>query len=88
MPEDSPERERVEAIDGLATEVFEWEEGATLIHEDYFEDYARQVAEDIGAIDPNASWPLSHIDWSAAADALKMDYVGVEFDGETYYVRQ
>src|SRR5438270_149803 len=30
----------------------------TLIAETDFEDYARELAEDIGAIDPRASWPL------------------------------
>ena len=65
----------------------DWTYGAALIHEDYFEDYARQLAEDIGAIDPDAGWPLAHIDWEAAAEALKIDYSEVDFDGATYWVR-
>lgn len=47
--------------------VEDWKYGATLIRDSYFEDYARQTAEDIGAIDRNASWPLHCIDWEQAA---------------------
>lgn len=65
----------------------EWEYGVTLVHEDYFEDYAQEFAEDIGAIDRNAQWPLQYIDWEEAADALKMDYSEVDFDGQAYYGR-
>jgi hypothetical protein len=65
----------------------EWSYGETLIHENYFEEYAQQTAEDIGAIDPNANWPLNCIDWKEAADQLKQDYSTIDFDGETYYIR-
>lgn len=74
------------AVEGEAT-TSEWADGAGLIHEDHFQDYAEELAEDIGAIDKNAKWPLSHIDWEAAADELKQDYSTLDFDGETYYVR-
>ena len=47
-----------------------------------FEDYAQEVAEDMG-IDV-ASWPAFHIDWERAAHELQMDYTAVEFDGTTY----
>lgn len=59
----------------------------TLIAESHFEDYARELAEDIGAIDKNASWPLNRIDWEAAAEDLKADYTEVVFDGRTYFIR-
>jgi hypothetical protein len=59
----------------------------TLIRDSYFEDYAQQLAEDIGAIDPNATWPLHCIDWEKAASELQMDYSQVEYDGETYWYR-
>jgi hypothetical protein len=53
---DSPDltledRERLAAIQTLADEVgSEWEYGATLIPEDGFEDYARDLAMDYGAV--------------------------------------
>jgi len=65
----------------------DWQYGATLIRDSHFVDYARELAEDLGAISPNAEWPLSYIDWDAAADALQSDYTNVEFDRVTYWVR-
>lgn len=65
----------------------DWNYGVTLIRDSYFEDYAREMAEEIGAISREASWPLSFIDWKAAAEALRMDYTSAEFDGVTYWAR-
>jgi hypothetical protein len=65
----------------------DWRYGETLIRDSYFEDYARDLAEDIGAIKEDASWPNNFIDWEAAREALKQDYTSVEFDGVTYWVR-
>jgi len=68
----------------------EWEGSwypVTLIRDSYFEDYARDFAEDIGAISQNMAWPCCHIDWAAAAESLQMDYSSVEFDGTTYWYR-
>lgn len=62
-------------------------DGETLIADWYFEDYAEQLAENIGAIDRNASWPATCIDWEAAAAALRMDYWSVEYGGATFWVR-
>jgi hypothetical protein len=64
-----------------------WSYGETLIHEGYFMEYAQQFAEDIGVVISGADWPLCHIDWEAAADALKSDYSEVQYQGVTYYVR-
>jgi len=58
-----------------------------MIHDRYFKDYAKQMADDIGAIDSEAGWPACHIDWEAAADSLQMDYTEVEFGGHTYWWR-
>lgn len=65
----------------------DWEYGAQLIRYSYFEEYAQQLAEDIGAIDSNASWPNNYIDWERAARELRMDYSAISFNGVTYYVR-
>ena len=59
----------------------------TLIRETYFEDYARELAEDIGAIDKDAAWPARHIDWEAAAQELLQDYQETDIEGTTYYYR-
>ena len=65
----------------------DWYYGETLIRDSYFRDYAMQRAEDIGAIDRNAVWPNTYIDWDQAAGELKMDYSAVDFDGVTYWIR-
>lgn len=65
----------------------EWSYGVALIREDNFEDYAREFAEDIGAIGRDAAWPCDCIDWEKAASELAMDYTSVDFLGYTYYVR-
>lgn len=61
--------------------------GATVVHEDYFEDYARQFAEDIGAIPSDTSWPCTCINWEEAAHQLRQDYTAVEYRGQTFWVR-
>lgn len=65
----------------------DWEYGETLIADSYFLEYAQQLADDIGAIDKNAGWPMQFVDWEAAADALKEDYFSCDFSGEVYWIR-
>ena len=65
----------------------DWSYGTTLIHEDYFEDYARDLAAEGDYDMKNEQWPYTCIDWEKAAEELKQDYTSVDFDGETYWVR-
>lgn len=65
----------------------DWPHGELLIRDNYFEEYAEDMAESIGAITSDAAWPVRHIDWKAAADELRQDYTEVEFDGVTYWIR-
>ena len=65
----------------------DWEHGATLIRDSYFETYAQELAEETGAIPADAAWPNNCIDWEQAARELRMDYSGIDFDGVTYWVR-
>lgn len=84
---DEDHRETVAAIREIEDCCADWRYGETMIRADHFTKYAQELAEDIGAIDANACWPLSFIDWEAAATELQMDYTQVEFLGYTYYVR-
>lgn len=59
----------------------------TLVRDSYFEAYAQQLAEDIGAVGEEVHWPYTCIDWEWAARELRMDYTSVEFDGVTYWCR-
>lgn len=47
------------------------------------EDFAREMAEQLGAIDTNASWPNNCIDWEYAAREIMYDYS----ESNGYYFR-
>jgi len=70
------------------TEWAGWEYGIGFIPVDDFEDYAREFAEDIGAISSDACWPTCCINWEWAADELAQDYSVVQFQGTGYYYRE
>lgn len=80
-----------EALTSLADKAedcaLDWRYGEVLISDSYFEKYAREFAEDIGAIKNCDKWPATCIDWEEAADELKQDYTSVDFGGETYWIR-
>ena len=50
-----------------------------------FVEYAQELSDDMGLTSPNDPWPLSFIDWKAAAKELKRDYASIEVDGRLYY---
>lgn len=80
------------SVDDLSKQLYSSLEDAadnepTMILESYFERYAQEVAEDIGAISNPDEWPNYCIDWERAARELAMDYGTVEFGGYTYYIR-
>jgi len=79
--------ERRDAIRELLEEVDPNGDGETLIPEDDFEEHARELAEEIGAIPDDAAWPVNCIDWKQAASDLQTDYSTVTFDGTDYYYR-
>lgn len=91
VSQDSDDAQELKILRALQDEAegyaSDWRYGATLINESYFEDYARELADDIGATKKDQGWPYNHIDWEAAADELLGDYTEVSFDGTTYYVR-
>lgn len=91
---DQPSTEEVEelaALKALASEASgyapDWNYGEVLIRDSYFKDYAMQLAEDIGAINPVCDWLKCCIDWDLAARELQYDYTAVEFDGVAYWIR-
>lgn len=87
---DEDAREELAKLRALADECEgygDWKYGETLIADHYFETYARDLAEDIGAVGKDLPWPACHIDWDAACDALKQDYMSVEYGSTTYWMR-
>ena len=88
---DDEETSELASLKALAEEASgyseDWRYGATLVRDSYFQTFAQDFAEDIGAINKDATWPNTCIDWEQAARELQMDYTAVEFDGVTYWVR-
>lgn len=81
-----------------ASEVSDWEYGETFIRDDYFQDYAEELARDCAPSKEIADlldgshdlgWPFTSmtIDWEQAARELRYDYTGYDFDGVTYWAR-
>lgn len=75
----------IELCDDCSEKNVDWDSGTCIIHDDYFTQYAKDLASDINGF--GHVWPCDHIDWDAAADALKDDYSEVEYEGDTYFVR-
>jgi hypothetical protein len=83
------EESELAELETLENEISEFRHGETMIPEDAFEDYARELAEDLGYMDSKtaSSWPFTCINWSEAADELRQDYSEAEYQGQTYLAR-
>jgi len=58
------------------------------IRDSHFEDYARDLAEDVaGEALREARWPMTCIDWERAVMELQQDYTTVDVEGHTYWYR-
>jgi antirestriction protein len=87
--EDEDEKEELKTLIAFREDVNsrEWKYGIQFIRESYFETFAQELAEDIGAMQDCNSWPATCIDWERAARELQMDYSSAELDGDTYLYR-
>ena len=65
----------------------DWECGVALIRDSHFKEYAEKRADDLGLINPDATWPNSCSDWEQAARELQYDHTALDFDGVIYWVR-
>ncbi len=87
---DEDDKQELDMLRNFKSEVYddsEWEDGILFINDRYFEDYAKELAEDVGAIGRDTQWPATHINWEDAADELRVDYTDIELDGHTYLYR-
>ena len=87
---DDDEREELKLLRELAEEgegLSDWRHGETLIRESYFEEYAQQLADDLGYIPKDVSWPFTCIDWEQAAKESEQDYTSLSFGDVTYLAR-
>lgn len=110
--ESDPERDEVgdaelHLLQAVADEgadyAYDWEYGETLILDSFFEDYARELVEECGYFQQDASpstyfggstqridwdaWPYRCIDWAKVAEELKMDYMTITVGRFTYWIR-
>ena len=79
---DEAEEERLKALIELE-ETLGNGSNVTLIPDGEFEDYAEQMAYDVGLIEEHTTIS-SYIDWERWANDVKMDYTTIEFDGDDY----
>ena len=92
---ESDDAHELKALLALADEADcspDWSYGGVLLHEDYFTVYIEELINDCYELPKefnSGAWPWRHmtIDYEAAADEAKQDYMEVNFDGETYWIR-
>lgn len=91
-PDDAAELAALKSLAEKAEDSPDWRYGETLIRESYFTDYIEELIADCYKMpkEMNSSdWPWRHvtIDYEAAADEAKDDYIECDFDGVTYLIR-
>ena len=81
------ELKEIEEIDDVENEFgSEFEYGVTLVDVDDFEEYVEELLEDIGYIPKDfPSW--IEIDWESTANNVKIDYMEVTYQGNSYLGR-
>jgi hypothetical protein len=89
---DDDDAAELQTLESFANELRgygDFEHGESLIRDDYFTEYAEELARDCGMLGDadTTKWPLYCLDWDRAADELKHDYVSADFDGVTYWMR-
>lgn len=83
--------EEYEAIKDFCEELEsygDFEYGETIISEDYFKEYSKDLCKELGYIpDDLPAFIEDNIDWQRVADDLKVDYMEVDYCGTTYLMR-
>lgn len=92
------EKENLEELNALreickqGEDYGDWSHGDALILDSYFTKYIEELIDDCYEMPKgfdSGAWPWRHmkIDYEAAADEAKSDYVEIECNGHTYYFR-
>lgn len=87
-PNDEP-GDRFQALTDLDDEIgleYLRDEGPA-VDEGDFEDYAMELAEDLGLMEDANRWPFTCVDWEQAAKELAYDYSSFDFEGTTWLYR-
>jgi hypothetical protein len=65
----------------------EFTSGTTCIKDEYFEEYAEELVQEIGDM-PNGVPSYIVIDWVATAENIKQDYTNFTIGNDTYWYRR
>ena len=92
---DKSELEELDKLRALASEGEsspDWPYGEQLIAESYFTQYIEELINDCYEMPKefnSGNWPYRHmtIDYEAAANEAKIDYMEVDFDGVAFLIR-
>lgn len=89
---DESEGQELEALKALADQCEgygDWENGESLLRDSYMdEEWAKQELEDLGYISNDLPYLIeSNINWKGVLEDLQQDYMEVDFDGVTYWMR-
>ena len=85
--DNSDDFDHIEEIDYIEDNVSEFSFGATLIEDDEFEDYCRDLVNDCYDLGNVPGFIKDNINWSGIASDLSVDYSEVNYQGESYLVR-
>jgi hypothetical protein len=86
--EDFAELKTLKNLEEQGKNSADWNYGETLIRESYFVEYIKEMLADCGVIPSNLPFYIeNNIDWSGVAEDLKVDYMEIDFDGVTYFMR-
>ena len=81
--DNSDDFDHIEEIDELEDEISDFSYGETLIPEDDFTEYCKDMV-DLGNV---PGFIEGNIDWEGVASDLSVDYTNVTYQGESYLVR-
>jgi hypothetical protein len=90
--DDGKELDILLKLQSVAEGSSDWIYGEQLINEDYFTQYIEELINDCYEMPKemgSGNWPYRHItmNFEAAAEEAKQDYVEVDFDGNTFLIR-
>lgn len=85
-PEDAAELAALSKLAKDGEGAADWHHGETLIRDDYFTKYVRELLEDCGEIPRDLPHYVA-VDWHKTAENVRVDYFPVDFDGVTYWIR-
>lgn len=80
-------KEITDFCNGLENYAPDFTYGSTVIHEDYFTQYCEELVEDCYDLKDVPDFIKNNINWDGVATDLGVDYSGVKYCGNYYYVR-